>query len=83
MAGIAKMDDKSNKESKKVDGTITSLSFRKSKNGPDGELIAEANMFCNLPEHRGIPATSLLRNFIVRKLKEANEMARQQLGRAS
>jgi len=70
----------------KVDGTITSLSFRKSKNGPDSELIAEANVFANLPEHRGIPATSLLRNFIVRKLKEANELARsqsQQLEKAS
>jgi len=73
------------KNKRQMDGTITSLSFRKSKNGPDGELIAEANVFANLPEHRGIPATSLLRNFIVRKLKEANEIARNnsQIERAS
>ena len=64
------------KRSRNMDGTITSLNFRKSKNGPDGELIAEANIYANLPENRGIPTTSLLRNFIVRKLKEANNTAK-------
>lgn len=64
------------KSGRNMDGTITSLSFRKSKNGPDGELIAEANVYANLPENRGIPTTSLIRNFIVRKLKEANNAAK-------
>jgi len=66
--------EKEGKHKRQVDGTITTISFRKSKNG-DGELIAEANVFVNLPEHRGIRATSLLRNFFVRKLKEANNAA--------
>jgi len=64
------------KSSRNMDGTITSLSFRKSKNGPDGELIAVANEFANLPENRGIPTTSLIRNFIVRNLKEAVNKAK-------
>ena len=64
------------KRSRTMDGTITSLSFRKGKKGPDGELIAAANEYANLPENRGIPTTSLLRNFIVRKLKEAIGTAR-------
>ena len=68
------------KNSRTMDGTITSLSFRKSKNGPDGELISEANVYANLPENRGIPTTSLLRNFIVRKLKEANKAAQNARG---
>jgi hypothetical protein len=59
-----------------MDGTITTLSFRKT-NTPDQELIREANAFANLPDNRGIPPTSLLRNFIVRKLKEAVESAKQ------
>jgi len=54
--------------------TITSLSFR--MGGPDDELIGAANEFARLPENQGIPPTSLLRNYITRKLKEAIKQAR-------
>lgn len=70
------MADQKSRKSRKMDGAITSLTFQKRKDGPDDELFAEANAFANLPENRGIPKTSLLRNFIVRKLKEANNAAK-------
>ena len=56
--------------------TITSLSFRTGKNSPDNDLMAAANEFASLPENQGISPTSLIRNFITRKLRLATEESR-------
>ena len=71
------MADETKKKTRQMDGTITTLSFRKT-NAQDQELIVHANAFVNLPENRGIPATSVLRNFILRKLQEAIDAGKNQ-----
>ena len=70
-------------EEKEMSGTITSLGFN-SDNPIDKELISEANTFASRKENEGIPRLSVLRNFFIRKLREANEPGnRSQQAKAS
>lgn len=55
---------------------ITSVTFN-NDNPIDQELLGLANELCSLPENCGIPRTSVLRNFIVRKLRVALDAARR------
>jgi|GEM_PF-4175254 len=70
---------KKSTESRKMK-TITSISFntnRKHGGIADGELICLANEFANLPEHEGIPPTSIIRNFLIKKFREAIDIAKR------
>ena len=71
-----KMSEKRNSEGKKMPRTITSISFNITRGRGDGELISLANEFAHLPDHEGIPPTSLIRNFFIRKFREAIKAAR-------
>ena len=50
--------------------TITSLHYDRG-NTVDKKLIGTVNVFCSLEENEGIPPTSLVRNFLLRKMQEA------------
>ncbi len=57
--------------------TITSLNFNvNGKSRTDTELIGLANEFARLPEYEGISPTSLIRNFFIRKFREAINTAK-------
>jgi len=67
------MSDKRNKQMFKA---ITSITFNNARGRVDSELISLANEFAHLPDHEGIPPTSLIRNFFIRKFREAIKAAR-------
>jgi hypothetical protein len=73
------MDDNDKMASIAMNKTITSLSFNVNGRGgrTDAELIGLANEFARLPEHEGISPTPLIRNFLIRKFKEALNAAKQ------
>jgi len=56
--------------------TITTISFSNSRSRTDAELISLANELAHLPEYEGIPPTSVIRNFLLHKFREAIKAAR-------
>lgn len=49
--------------------TINSITFNKDC-VVDREVISKINAYCSLPENEGLPPTSVIRNFLLRKLGE-------------
>ena len=60
------------KKEEAMSRTITSINFNKDKN-IDEDIITQANIFASRAENEGISPLSVLRNFFIRKLREANE----------
>jgi len=59
------MDAKETREVK----TINSITFN--KDCPvDRDVISKINQYCDLEENAGLPSTSAIRNFLLRKLSE-------------
>jgi hypothetical protein len=68
------MADQGRQTGESMTKTITSLSFnvKRTKGGSqDAELIGLANEFVRLPGNEGISPTPLIRNFFIRKFREA------------
>ena len=57
------------KRKKKEMKTINSITFNKDC-AVDREVISKINQYCDLDENAGIPPTSAVRNFLLRKLEE-------------
>ncbi len=64
-AKMAKTADKA------MSRTITSIGFN-NDNTIDEEILKQANVYASQPENEGISPLAVLRNFFLRKLREAN-----------
>lgn len=68
------------KQKKEKLKTVNTLNY--DKNCPvDRTLLATVNTYCSLPENEGLPPTSIVRNYLIRKMKE--DIKQSQKSRAS
>lgn len=64
------------KQKKEKLKTINTLNYSKDCS-VDRKLISTVNVFCSLDENEGIPPTSVVRNFLLRKMQDAINKSRK------
>jgi len=63
---------------KKKMRTINTLHYSKDE-AVDRTLISTVNTYCSLPENEGLPPTSVVRNYLLRKMQEDIKKARKNI----
>ena len=56
------------RKKKKKMKTIYSLYYNSKENPFDRDLMVRVNSYCSLPENEGLPPTTVIRNYLLRKL---------------